>query len=116
MAMNGINEICAGCAIRGQMAGSVTSKNGHRGYVCAKCVQRSCDDEVFRLTVERCIASGSTKPETEAVFAKLGMEMPTTEPGVRRVVAELIRRFEADTGLPGPSIDDALRAMVGAAR
>lgn len=110
-------HVCVGCESRdlGPLSALVTAPNGRTGYVCPKCTRRARDSTVFADSVGRCVAIGATVPETDAVFAKAGLRTPTTEPGVRAVLAELAQRFARDTGQKAPPVDVLLVALQRAA-
>ena len=93
---------CAGCSKPVGDGGAVVVAMGRTARLCPACTRRAQDSTVFAQAVARCVAVGTTVHETEGVFAKAGLTMPTTEAGVRGIMAELVRRFEAETGIKAP--------------
>lgn len=88
---------CVGCeSLRPAtpLAGScllACAQTGRSAYVCPECSERAADSTVFRAQLEACTYAGVSLAEVRAVFAGVGMEVPTSLPsfiaGVLRAAA-----------------------------
>ena len=88
---------CVGCESprpATPLAGSnliACAQTGRSAYVCPECSERAADSGVFRQQIEDCTNTGVSLAKVRAVFAGVGMEVPTTLPsfiaGVLRAAA-----------------------------
>ena len=66
-------------------------QTGRSAYVCPACSERAADSDVFRRQIEACTSAGVSLAKVRAVFARVGVDVPTTLPsfiaGVLRAVA-----------------------------
>ena len=67
------------------------AQTGRSAYVCPECYERAADSGVFRQQIEVCTNVGVSLAKVRAIFAGVGMEVPTTLPsfiaGVLRAAA-----------------------------
>ena len=105
-------RVCAGGSTHymGALTFRVTAPNGRIGYACADCHRRAQDDHVFRDSVVRCVATGGTLRETEAIFANAGLTMPTTPAGVRALLTGMSRDAARETGT-GFDVDAVMQRL-----
>ena len=74
---------CVGCSTplpATPLAGSslIADEAGRTAYVCPGCSERAANSGVFRHQIESCARMGVGLVELRAVFARAGMDVPTT--------------------------------------
>lgn len=70
---------CAGCGTNAPRAmAALRDGRGHMGFLCPPCEGRYDDSTVFQRIVHSCIRCRRTVPEHEAMFAAVGLSIPTT--------------------------------------
>lgn len=108
---------CIGCAIplpATPLAGSclIADETGRTAYVCPGCSERAANSDIFRHQVESCVRTGVGLVEVRAVFARAGMEIPTT---MQSFIAGVLRGVAPRPAAGEPENDEGRTVCTGQA-